>query len=68
MFKYFVILKIDFILNLKTSFNEFDQAHNAVKQGQYWGVAAIRSNFTQAVINKYVFLLKFYLFDFLLKD
>jgi len=41
---------------LKTSFNDFNQATEAVRQGHYWGVAAIRRNFSQAVINKSVVL------------
>jgi len=45
---------MDFISNLKTSFNDFDQAFTAVKEGNYWGVAAIQYNFTQAIKNKYV--------------
>ncbi|CAF4624595.1 unnamed protein product [Rotaria socialis] len=35
-----------------TSFNQFDKAIDAVKQGHYWGVAAIQYNFTQAIKNK----------------
>ncbi|CAF0811762.1 unnamed protein product [Rotaria sordida] len=35
-----------------TSFNEFNKAMDAVKQGHYWGVAAIEFNFTQAIKNK----------------
>ncbi|CAF3240969.1 unnamed protein product [Rotaria sp. Silwood2] len=35
-----------------TSFNDFDKAIDLVKQGQYWGAAAIQYNFTQAIKNK----------------
>jgi hypothetical protein len=36
----------------KTQFNDFNRAIDAVRQGHYWGVAAIRRNFSQAVTNK----------------
>ncbi|CAF3547196.1 unnamed protein product [Rotaria sp. Silwood1] len=35
-----------------TSFDDFDKAIDLVKQGKYWGVAAIPYNFTQAIKNK----------------
>ncbi len=55
--KFFFFYLINFILEyLKTSFNDFNQATEAVRQGHYWGVAAIRRNFSQAVINKSVVL------------
>lgn len=41
----------------QTPYNDFNQAIEAVRQGHYWGVASIRLNFSQAVINKYVLLL-----------
>ncbi|CAF4419683.1 unnamed protein product, partial [Adineta steineri] len=34
------------------SFNDFDKAIDSVQQGNYWGVAALQENFTQAVKNK----------------
>jgi hypothetical protein len=68
MFKIVFVPKIDFIENLKTSFNNFDQAFTGVKEGHYWGVAAIQYNFTQAVKNKYVVLLKVNLLYFCFKD
>ncbi|CAF3646185.1 unnamed protein product [Rotaria sp. Silwood1] len=37
---------------MKTSFDDFDKAIDLVKQGKYWGVAAIPYNFTQAIKNK----------------
>jgi hypothetical protein len=40
-----------------TPFNDFNHAIEAVRQGHYWGVAAIRRNFSQAVKNKSVLLL-----------
>jgi len=48
-----------YLIYLKTPFKEFDQAVDAVREGHYWGVAAFRFNFSQAVINKSV------LFDFI---
>ena len=38
-----------------------NQAIEAVKQGHYWGVAAIRPNFSQAVKNKSSFV-NFYIY------
>ncbi|CAF1396368.1 unnamed protein product [Adineta ricciae] len=35
------------------SFNNFDQALNSVKQGRYWGLAEIRTNFTEAINDKF---------------
>ncbi|CAF1478403.1 unnamed protein product, partial [Rotaria sordida] len=47
-----IINKIDPEQIHLTSFNDFDKAIDLVKQGKYWGVAAIPYNFTQAIKNK----------------
>lgn len=51
---------------LKTPFDDFGQAVHAVREGHYWGVAAIRFNFSQAVKNKSVFDFKiiYFLLEF----
>ena len=50
--KSFVFSIFEWISIEKNSFNNFADAVNGVKRGEFWGIVAIRPNFSQALVQK----------------